>query len=109
MREQLGDVPLVCMVVIPVIRMRITDLEMKKLNIETSARLAYLLALWLEQPDEFVKQLKYLRNFTDGWERHGTTFELPRQFDEPARCQECTLVIGSTSWHFCPRCGTATA
>ncbi len=88
---------------------RITDLEMKKLNIEMSAQLAYLLTLCFEQPAEFIKQLNYLRHFTNGWERHAVSFELPRQFDEPKCCRECSAAISSSRWHFCPGCGTSVA
>lgn len=84
---------------------RITDLEMKKLNIEISARLAYLLSLFFEQPEEFARQLNYLRHFTDGWERHVTIFDLPFEAREIHRCAECATAIYSPEWQHCPRCG----
>jgi hypothetical protein len=81
---------------------RFTDLEIKKLNIEMSARLAYLLNLFFEHPKKFDKEFKWLLDYTQEWKRHAVSFDLPDQFSWLPKCQGCAKTIYSKSWHFCP-------
>jgi hypothetical protein len=49
---------------------RITDAEMKKLMIQSSARLAELLALKESNPDEYWKRLTYFhKTYCGRWEK----------------------------------------
>jgi hypothetical protein len=54
---------------------RITDREMKKLMIETSAQLAIALCKFFEQPEEFQKWLRLASSYTRHWEREALTDE----------------------------------
>jgi hypothetical protein len=81
---------------------RITDLEMKKVNIETSARLAYLLSLFFEHSEKFAREFLYLHKYVRNWERQAVTFDLPDQFNSLPQCEGCAKTIHSNSWHFCP-------
>lgn len=81
--------------------------EMKKLMIQTSARLAALLYLKETQPDLYAEFLadyveRFCRDPVRPWERVATDFELP----EPPRrpCQRCGKDV-RIYWSFCPSCG----
>lgn len=52
---------------------RITNREMKRLMIETSARLADLLRMRAEEPAEYARVREKWRAYCDGWERHAST------------------------------------
>lgn len=85
---------------------RITDPELKKLNIGISARLAHALYLrdWLRrarQKDWFAL-LEGFARFTRGWERKAIEFELPA--DERVTCA-CGRELPKQMWRFCPWCG----
>jgi hypothetical protein len=89
---------------------RITDDEMKKLMIETSARVAhwlYLRELLLdERPDVYCQLVATTRwMFARSWERRARTCALP----EPAPaavplCRSCQSALHD-GWRFCPLCG----
>ena len=88
---------------------RITDLEMKKLNIETSAHLAYLLSIFFEHSEKFAHEFLFLHKYVRDWERQAITFDLPDQFASLPKCEGCAKTIYSKSWAFCPWCGRAVA
>jgi len=51
-------------------RFRITDIEMRKLMIDASAKLAELLTLKNTKPDDYWKLIEYLNlNFCGGWKK----------------------------------------
>jgi len=91
---------------------RITDAEMKKLMIETSARLAhwlYLRELLLdERPDVYCQLLSTMRRmFTQRWERQSRTWDLPdAERRQGTFCSSCHAAL-CDGWRFCPLCGSA--
>lgn len=91
---------------------RLTNEEMKKLMIETSARLAhwlYLRELLLdEQPEAYFQVISTIRwTFTKEWERLARTCKLPGARQAPALiCSKCQAALHD-AWRFCPLCGTA--
>ncbi|TMA50418.1 MAG: hypothetical protein E6J71_13525 [Deltaproteobacteria bacterium] len=89
---------------------RITDAEMKKLMIETSARLAhwlYLRELLLdERPDAYFQLLSTMRRmFTHRWERRARTCDLPGAETRQATVCSCHASLYE-GWRFCPLCGS---
>lgn len=91
---------------------RITDAEMKKLMIETSARLAhwlYLRELLVgERPDVYFQLVSTLRwMFARRCEHRARTCEAPAA--DPAQvslCASCEAALHDP-WCFCPLCGSA--
>jgi hypothetical protein len=89
---------------------RITDDEMKKLMIETSARLAhwlYLRELLLdERPDVYCQLVETVRwMFARSWERRARTCGVAAADVGPAPvCPSCHVALHE-GWRFCPLCG----
>ncbi len=93
---------------------RITDDEMRRLMIETSARFAhwlYLRELLLdERPDVYCQLVTTTRwMFARRWERRIRTCEMPRPdaLSVPL-CPSCQAALHD-GWRFCPLCGAAAA
>ncbi|HEV3167625.1 MAG TPA: zinc ribbon domain-containing protein [Isosphaeraceae bacterium] len=92
---------------------RITQAEMKRLMIETTAELAHWLFArdmdLVENPEHYVDKIQMLRNiFTQDWERHEITWSAP-QADAVSRrggmaCGSCQTPLRD-GWRFCPQCG----
>lgn len=89
---------------------RITDDEMKKLMIEVSARLAYLLALKATDPAAYAAQVDWnRRSYTSRWERLAVTEDLPERGKVGSRhCASCDASLYDPRWEFCPLCGART-
>ena len=92
---------------------RLTDEEMKKLMIETSAQLAGWMhmreRLLTEQPEAYFQLLEAMQLFhgTDAWERRAVTYEVPATRKAPvALCLSCKVALHE-GWRFCPMCGAA--
>ncbi len=91
---------------------RISDAEMKKLMIETSARLAHWLyvreLLLDERPDVYLQLLSTVRRmFTRRWERRARTCDLPDgERGRATFCSACRTAL-QDAWCFCPLCGSA--
>jgi hypothetical protein len=85
---------------------RITDDEMKKLMIESSAELGLRLHQFFAEPEAFAAWLRYARSFTKRWERAAVRCELPAHGGGGAGCVGCGAPL-DTTWRFCPRCGRA--
>ena len=89
---------------------RVSDHEMKKLMVESSARLAHLLylreLLLDERPDVYFAVIEHLRwRFTRRWGRVALACEAPEVDDaEVLVCVACGTPIDET-WRFCPACG----
>jgi hypothetical protein len=93
---------------------RITDDEMKKLMIETSARLAhwlYLREIFLdEKVDLYFQLVATVRSmFARKWDRAARACDLPHigKTDAPL-CPSCHATLHD-AWRFCPLCGSAAA
>ncbi len=90
---------------------RITDAEIKKLMIETSAGVARWLwsrdALLDESPEiYFAKVANVQRVYTSRWERTAQTWDLPDVAREATRqCNRCSVAL-QPEWLFCPMCGS---
>lgn len=87
---------------------RITDPEMKKLNIETSA----MLAQWLHfrdacrktLADKYFGEIDFFHKYARSWDREALTCELPvREYADCTGCDSKDLPL--RSWSFCPWCG----
>jgi mannose-6-phosphate isomerase-like protein (cupin superfamily) len=89
---------------------RITDDEMKKLMIEVSARLAYMLVLKATDPDAYAAQIDWnRRSYTSRWERLAVTVDLPERGKVGGRhCASCDASLYDPRWKFCPLCGAST-
>ena len=90
---------------------RITDDEVKKLMIEVSARLAYMLALKARDPEAYAAQIYWdRRSYTSRWERRAVTVDLPEAAKtESRRCTSCQASLFNQKWRFCPQCGASAA
>jgi hypothetical protein len=88
---------------------RITDEEVKKLMVEVSARLAYMLALKATDPETYVAQIDWnRRSYTSGWERRAVTVDLPERAKLGGRhCASCDASLYDPRWKFCPLCGAS--
>ena len=88
---------------------RITDDEMKKLMIEVSARLAYMLALKTTDLEAYIAQIEWnRRSYTSGWERRAVTVDLPERGKVGSRpCASCDASLYDPRWKFCPLCGAS--
>jgi hypothetical protein len=85
---------------------RISDAEMKKLMIEVTARLAYMLALKSEKPEEYLRQIAFnLRDYAGNWERKTVTCELPAENTATIAVCSCGAPRYSPKWKYCPQCG----
>lgn len=88
---------------------RISDEEMKKLMLETSARLAnflYLREVLLESsPERYIDTLKMLIGmFASRWDRESTKVPLERRPAKPLRrCASCSAILWP-DWRCCPIC-----
>lgn len=80
-----------------------SDAEMRKLMIETSARLAQLLFLARKHPGWYaVFLLEYGHMYCRGWERvQGIVEDIQVQ---RMPCGRCTISV-QLGWAFCPTCG----
>ena len=92
---------------------RISDDEMKKLMIETSARLAHWLhvreLLTDERLDAYEQLLVHMRwRYTSRWERTARSWEEPKPGAVATRCPKCSVPVHG-EWRFCPMCGNALA
>src|SRR5579864_7056914 len=89
---------------------RITQDEMKRLMIETSAGLAHWLYTrdidLMEDPRHYIEKLEMLHNiYTSDWERRARKSAVPARAGKPsAVCGSCKQAIHDT-WRFCPMCG----
>jgi hypothetical protein len=81
---------------------RISDPEMRKLMVESSAELAHLLYLFLERPVEFADTLAWASRYTEKWERSAVHVELTDT--ELPTCTGCDRSI-NRNWDYCPFCG----
>jgi len=81
----------------------VSDEEMKKLMIETSAQLATALYLRRIAPDYHHQFLEAHRRFSCGdWDREATVYQLPAS--PRIACPRCEKDV-QTRWRFCPSCG----
>jgi hypothetical protein len=85
---------------------RITDAEMKKLMVESSAELALRLSQFFSAPEAFADWLQFIRRYTNGWERKAVTCEVPEEKASAARCPGCGAPRAA-AWRFCSSCGHA--
>jgi hypothetical protein len=86
---------------------RITDAEVRKLMIEVSARLAYMLALKATDPEAYAAQIEWnRRSYTGRWERRAVTVDLPETSKTGSpHCASCRASLYDPRWRFCPLCG----
>ncbi len=84
---------------------RITDAEMKKLMIESSADLALRLDRLFNDPLRFAQDVDFARKYTRSWEREEVAYDIPAVADEVAKCGGCGTSLVSDEWHYCPTCG----
>jgi hypothetical protein len=89
---------------------RISDPEMKKLNIQGSAKLAH----WLffrdkcrkAIPRQYFAELDAYLRYTRGWERTALDADAPAS--DYVACAGCARTgLPNATWKFCPWCGTA--
>ena len=86
---------------------RITDPEMKRLNIQNSARLAH----WLyvrdkcrsAVPRRYFQELAEQQRYAHNWDRAALDAPVPES--EYAPCTGCTRPLPVHAWRFCPMCG----
>lgn len=93
---------------------RITQDEMKRLMIETAAKLAH----WLyardldlkDDPRHYLDKIEMLRNiFAQDWDRHALSSDVPdRDPGQTPGCRSCQAPIHD-QWRFCPMCGAEAA
>lgn len=80
-----------------------SDEEMRKLMIETSAKLAFMLAARDHSPDVYVQFLfEYGTAYSSQWERQATSVLLAQDHIVP--CARCTKDV-RTNWSYCASCG----
>ncbi len=89
---------------------RITDDEMRKLMIESSARVAqwlYLRELLREDDGDlyFAFVEGYRRLYCRNWESRKCAVKLRKQRTPATPCFACNEVI-APGWNYCPHCGT---
>ena len=86
---------------------RITQAEMKRLNIQISASLAH----WLyvrdkcrsAVPKRYFEELAHYRRHAHQWDREALDAIVPES--EYAPCTGCARPLPVHAWRFCPSCG----
>jgi hypothetical protein len=86
---------------------RVTQAEMKRLNIQISARLAH----WLyvrdncrsAVPKRYFEEVAEYRRYAREWDREALDAEVPAS--EYAPCAGCARPLPVHAWRFCPSCG----
>jgi hypothetical protein len=90
---------------------RITDPEMKRLNIQNSARLAHWLYIRdkcrTAVPRRYFKELAEQHRYTHHWDREALDAPVPES--DYAPCSGCTRRVPIHAWRYCPMCGAAIA